>query len=258
MKIKWLGVVLFSCVLIAVGCQPTAGQQGLEHDGGAHRGIQGKGAVSNYRSEQPNNDNDAGRRSVFPFAFNRDLGMNRDFNLDRTPDPGTTNGFNQVPYGYMEHSADDPDVIYAGYGANMNIDRQLLADGVAQIVVGLQNVQHAAVLITDDECIIGFQGLENNNTDELREQVELSGLSLTPRWFKVYATSDIQLIRGIRNSSNFQDAQHTEDQIDQQIEQIIQQLGGPKESWDNLDVKMNINRYMNNGQQNNNKQQMGR
>lgn len=257
MKNNWLGIVLFSCVLLAIGCQPTAGQQGLEHEGGAHRGIQGKGAASIYRSAQPNNDTDAARRSVFPFAFNRDLGMNRDFSLGRTPVPGTAMGRNQVPYGYIEHSADDPAVLSSGYGAHMYIDRQLLADGVAQIVVGLQDVEQAAVLITDDECIIGYQGTQDH--DELREQVELSGLSLTPRWFKVYATSDIQLIRGIRNLANFQDAQHTDDQIDQQIDQIIQQLGGPKESWENLDVQMNVGRYMNNGQQNNNRQQqMGR
>lgn len=205
MKNKWLGIVLFSCVLLVVGCQPTAGQLGLEHEGGAHQEIQGKNETSIYSTEQPNREQ------------------------------GTRMGRNQIPYGYVEHSADDPEVISAGYGANMYIDRHVLADGVAQIVVGLQDVEHAAVLITDDECIIGYQGTEDY--DELKEQVELSGLSLTPRWFKVYATSDIQLIRSIRNLANFQDAQHTEDQIEQQIQQIIQQLGGPKESWDNLDIQ---------------------
>lgn len=235
MKNNWLGIALFSCVLLVVGCQPTAGQLGLEHEGGAHQGIQGKNETSIYRTEQPNRDTNASRRAVFPFAFDRDLGMNRDFDLGRTPEQGTRMGRNQMPYGYVEHSADDPEVISAGYGANMYIDRHVLADGVAQIVVGLQDVEHAAVLITDDECIIGYQGTEDY--DELKEQVELSGLSLTPRWFKVYATSDIQLIRGIRNLANFQDAQHTEDQIEQQIERIIQQLGGPKESWDNLDIQ---------------------
>lgn len=244
MKKNWLGIALFSTVLLLVGCQPTAGELGLDHEGGAHQGIQGKNATSIYRNAQPNRDTDAPERAVFPLAFDRDLGMNRDFDLGRTPEQGTRMGRDQMPYGYVEHSADEPEVINDGYGANMYIDRQVLADGVAQIVVGLQNVEHAAVIITDDECIIGFQGTQDH--EELREQVELSGLSVTPRWFKVYATSDIQLIRGIKNLSNFQDAQHTEEQIDRQIEQIIQQLGGRKESWENLDIQNHTKQQMDN------------
>jgi hypothetical protein len=230
MKKKWTGLVLCSCLVFATGCQ-TVAPQGLDHNGGAHEGIEGKGATSIYQNRtSPNGDEDAPERSIFPLGLDRDLGMNRDFGLGGTGEPGTRMGRDQIPYGYDEHSARDAEVIQQGYGAQSYIDRQVLADSLSQIVVGLQNVDHAAVIITDDECIIGYQGAQNNQN--LQEQVEKAGLSITPRWFKVYATDNIQLVQSIRDISSQQGNQHREDQLEQHVQSIIQQLGGPKESWE--------------------------
>jgi hypothetical protein len=229
MRFKRIGIALCSSVFLASACQGIT-PQGLDHEGGAHEGIQGKGATSIYQNQQPNGDEATAERSIFPLAMDRDLGMNRDFDLGRTGKPGTRMGRDQIPYGYDEHSARDPEVIQQGYGAQSYIDRQVLADILSQIVVGLQNVDHAAVIVTDDECIIGYQGVQD--AQNLQDQVEKAGLSVTPRWFKVYATDDIQLVQSIRDSSSKKGNRHREDQLEQHVQRIIQQLGGPKESWE--------------------------
>lgn len=232
MRFKWLGIALCSSIFLASACQGGT-PQGLDHEGGAHKGIEGKGATSIYQNQQPNGDEAAPERSIFPLAMDRDLGMNRDFDLGGTGKPGTRMGRDQIPYGYDEHSSRDPEVIQQGYGAQSYIDRQVLADILSQIVVGLQNVDHAAVIVTDDECIIGYQGAQD--AQNLQEQVEKAGLSVTPRWFKVYATDDIQLVQSIRNPSSKKGNRHREDQLEQHVKRIIQQLGGPKESWEQSD-----------------------
>jgi hypothetical protein len=232
MRFKWIGMALCSSVFLASACQGIT-PQGINDDGGSHEGIEGKGATSIYQNQQPNGDEATAERSIFPLAMDRDLGMNRDFDLGGTGKPGTRMGRDQIQFGYDEHSAKDPEVIQQGYGAQSYIDRQVLADILSQIVVGLQNVDHAAVIVTDDECIIGYQGVQD--AQNLQDQVEKAGLSVTPRWFKVYATDDIKLVQSIRDPSTKKGNRHRDDQLQQQVQRIIQQLGGPKESWEQND-----------------------
>jgi hypothetical protein len=240
MKRSWNVITItLGLLLLVVGCQPNGGANMQEADqhGSPHIGIvQGKEYHSIYQDRnRPQKD----KRSARPFAFDRDLGMNRDYDLGKTRTPGTRIGRDQIPYGYAHHSSNDADVIYQGYGANMYIDRQIVAEAISQIVVGLQDVTDATVVVSDDTCVIGYQGI--GDEVELHDHVWRSGLSVTPRWFKVYATNDPSLLEQL-NDLGTQPEGHTMNlnQMGQEINSIISQVEDRNQGNETLDQPMQL------------------
>lgn len=241
---KHLLIIFCAFVLLFAGCAPEDGGadqgsgmngnmnngthegQGINPDGGANEGIvQGKGHRSLY-TDQSRNGNDT--RSA-PF-FNRD-GKNGNNRFQNRSYKGDDHNGEQALFGFVEHADDDPDVIYQGYGAQTYIDRQLLADTISQVVVGMPDVETASVFVGDEDCIIGFSG--SGNREDLARNVELSGQSVTPRWFKVYATDDPQIIDSLRDIAQTYSGGNSDiAQINAELDRIIQHLGGPKESWE--------------------------
>lgn len=235
-----------SILLTMTACQMSnEDQQGTENPngGGSNTLYIGRGAHSIYKNEgqeNPDQRTDT-ERSVFPFAFDRDMGMNRDYALQNGREPGTSMG--QIPYGYSERSATDPVTVQNGYGGNMYIDRQVLADGIAQLVCGLQGVERASVIVTDKECIIGYS---SPNGTEVEEHVQLTGQSVTPRWFDVYATDDIELVERIKEVNNSKSSRHQDDLLRDQVQAIIQQLGGTQTQQEGMrSNEMNESNEMN-------------
>lgn len=215
--------------------------QGQRMDGaGQQKGYQGKQYRPLNRSDARDQQGTEQRQGVLPFAFN---GWMEDRQDDQQGRGGMMpNGQRMI--GFQEHAFDDPEVVNEQYGAHTYIDRELLADTVSQIVVGMRDVDTSSVLITDEDCIIGFQS--SNENDETLENVELSGLSVTPRWYKVYATQDQEIINAMREIAQAQ----TNGQLDYRslqdhVDGLINQLGGPKETWeqtDNINPNMNTNK----------------
>jgi hypothetical protein len=226
MKRRWLVTVLCFVIGIGAGCQQNAGPFGTfgNQEGTNDEGIvSGKGYTSIY--QEANSNKEVGdRKGGRFFSIDRDLGMNRDFDLGKTKTPGNRLSRNSIPYGFAKHGSNDADVIYQGYGAQFYLDRQIMAEAISQIVVGMQNITTATVLITDEECIIGFQGVENNNQN-LQEQVRKAGLSVTPRWFHVYATDNPEVLSQISNlGSNPEGHNLTVEGLDNRIRGIVKQL----------------------------------
>nr|WP_202080323.1 YhcN/YlaJ family sporulation lipoprotein [Caldalkalibacillus salinus] len=259
-----------SSVLLITGCQPNDQQQGMgaqsqdqNHFGSKQAQYQGKGAQSIYRNRQGQGANyDAPERSIFPLAQQQQQsGTDQSARLRDGDSPGTRTGRDQMPYGYAESSVNDPFAAQAGYGAQSYIDRQVLADTISQVIVGLPQVDDASVLVTDQNCIIGYRPNENaqnmgqqngqnagagrnngqqagqngttaqgNQQGDINNIVEMSGLSCTPRWFKVYATDDMDLVQSATQADN--DGTDARKSISKEVERIIEQLGGPKNSWD--------------------------
>ncbi|WP_025028430.1 YhcN/YlaJ family sporulation lipoprotein [Caldalkalibacillus mannanilyticus] len=220
---KWVGIMLCALLILGVGCQPQAGNQAqtARNDGTSNEGIvRGKGYTSLYRDAQhPQQD----QRNARLFTFDRDMGTNRDYDLGNTRTPGTRIGRDQIPYGYASHSANDADVMFQGYGANIYIDRQVVAEAVSQIVVGLQDIEEATVVVADDVCLIGYHGV--GNQEEMDEQVWSSGLSVTPRWFKVYTTNDTTTVQRIKDlGTNPKGHSFNVQGLGREIENIIAQV----------------------------------
>jgi|GEM_PF-5074142 len=230
MKAKWIGLALCTTLMITTGCQPHAEENGhttqyshttQDSDAAGNKGIvQGKGYTSLYKDRINGESNDRGGRI---FGFDRDLGTTRDYDLGKTWTPGTRIPQDHIPYGYASHAEDDADVIYQGYGANMYIDRQVIAEAVTQIVVGLQDVQAATAVVADDTCVIAYTG--QGDQERLQEQVWKSGLSVTPRWFKVYTTNDPQMVQRLKNlGTNPRGHKMNLNDMGQEINNIIEEV----------------------------------
>ncbi|GGK21890.1 hypothetical protein GCM10010965_13580 [Caldalkalibacillus thermarum] len=198
------------------------------HKGGAHEGPQGR----QYRSLYGDG---GGRREAQNFGnrffrFDRDSGL-RDHLLDDDGPLGSRRlqeerpGFAQ-PLGFREYSADDPEASYRGFGAQTYIDRQILADTIAQVVVGLPDINTATVLVTDEECLIGYTA--DRKGPEIHQQVEMSGLSVAPRWYKVYATDDTRLTNHIRQIANEYTRNYDPENLNNEVNTLVEQLGGPQ------------------------------
>jgi hypothetical protein len=238
-----MSIVLCASLFTATGCTPAdqdtvnegtfrgAGTNINPH-GGANRGV-----VESGRAKTPMYRNGAweegGPRNILPFAAERRRGMgNRPIGslMDGTQEPHRR----MAPFGFIEHADDDPDVIYQGYGSQTYVDREVLADLVSQVVVGMPEVETATVLVTDQDCIIGYTGTDDEGQyEDMTQAVEMSGLSVTPRWYKVYASNDPHISDSLREVA-YTNAEHrfNYEQMDEQVDQIIEQLGGPKETWE--------------------------
>jgi hypothetical protein len=219
--------------LLFTGCEALPEQEAREtHDGGSHTGIaQGRGFKSIYR-DQANDDNiDLGTARPF-FRSNQQLGQ-FGHNMTRTNKPGTRIGRDQLPIGYAYHYSTDPAVQYQGFGSNFYVDKTLLAEAVSQIVVGLQNIDEATVIITDEECLIGYEGTPLDTEEALAEQVEKSGLSVTPRWYKVYVSNDPAILANMHLLSTQPEGHSFAPlELEEYAKAIVQQMRLPEENRD--------------------------
>lgn len=215
----------------AEGTQPSGLQQN-----GQKKGVQGRTYQSAY--QQSNEDHTAGGNFFSPLVrmLRGDYPQMGRMGIQQNEPP--------TAFGYIQYEADDPYVIFNGYGANHYVDRQVLADITAQIVVGLPGVERVSVLTTDEDCIIGFEGYSEET--DLESQVELSGLGVTPRWFKVYVSDDPDINARIQQSGQVH-RQHTRttaresrpyQAMQEDVNEIIDMLGGPKQSWEQPNARM--------------------
>ncbi|MDQ0338172.1 hypothetical protein J2S00_000956 [Caldalkalibacillus uzonensis] len=203
-------------------------QDATGHRGGAHEGPKGRQYRSLYRDGGERREADRfGNRF---FGFDRDSGL-RDHLLDDDGPLGSRRlqeerpGFSQ-PLGFREYTANDAEANYRGFGAQTYIDRQLLADTIAQVLVGLPDVETATVLVTDEECLIGYTA--NRQGEEIEQQVEMSALSAAPRWYKVYATDDPRLTDHIRQIANEYTRNFDPENLNNEVNALVEQLGGPQ------------------------------
>lgn len=193
------------------------------HRGGAHEGPKGKAYRSLYR------DADQNERGIRPFGqrlfgLDRDSGL-RDHRFDGSLDsrrmqeeqPGLSRAL-----GFSESTTRNDQSNFQSYGTQAYIDRQLLAETVAQVIAGLPDVDSATVLVTDEECLIGYT--TERNGKETKEQVELSALSATPRWYKVYSTADPGLTEHIRQIAQQYTQNYDAKNFHNEVNALIQQL----------------------------------
>lgn len=180
----------------------------------------------------PNAQNIGMQGKGFTSVHQVDPNSGRGTQANRTED-GTFFGFANPPnahirmgedklFGFIEHTENDPEVVYSGYGAEYYLDRRIVADSISKIAVGLPDVHTASVLVTEDTCIIGYQARDNVQTD-VQDQIIKTGMSVTPRWYKIYASADPQMIEQIRQIGQ----QHSDGNLDQrQLYDQVEQLAG--------------------------------
>lgn len=161
----------------------------MNEDGGPNEGIQ----AQNFRPLYRDHHQGDWRGGRF-FSMNRDNPDQGDLQSRRWQNESRT--FPSV-LGFSEYTADDAAARYRGFGRDtITVDRQVLADIIGQVVVGLPNVDDASVLVTDQYCLIGYSAKGSNQ--DVDRQISLAADSIAPGWYKVYTTADPGLRNHIR------------------------------------------------------------
>lgn len=104
--------------------------------------------------------------------------------------PEKSDRLTKVGYSYKQKN----DVSTGQVGS---INREKLAEMITDLTVKLPDVTNAATLVTDDEVFIVYR---TNTTDEalVADQVYKTALSIVPRYYKAYVSTDQKLISQIQ------------------------------------------------------------
>lgn len=217
----WIPFILLLALAVGCGAPP-----GVNEDGGANEGI--KPEMERYSSpyKMRGFEEDQTERSIFPHANDHNLGVRR-YDIGRTREPGTQIPRDQRPtYGYSEHTDRDPELSNLGFATHLYIDRDILAEGISQIVVSLPEVHQATVVVTDEDCIVLYDPYDEEDTS-VQEKVELSAYGATPRWYHVSATDNPEAEQQIKQLiERHVDQKFSEAQFKEELEDIKTQLIG--------------------------------
>lgn len=78
-----------------------------------------------------------------------------------------------------------------------SINREKLAEMITDLTVKLPDVTNAATLVTDDEVFIVYRA-DTTNEALVADQVYKTALSIVPRYYKAYVSTDQKLISQIQ------------------------------------------------------------
>lgn len=219
----WIPFILLLAFCFGCGAPP-----GVNEDGGANEGMKAQMQQSSSPYKVRGAEEDQTERSIFPHANDHHLGVRR-YDIGRTEEPGTRLPRDlKLSYGYAAHTDRDPELANPGFDTRLYIDRDVLAEGISQIVVSLPEVQQATVLVTDQDCIVIYHPYDSDDSS-VQEKVELSAFGATPRWYHVYATANPEAEKNIKELIEVQvDQKFNDEKFNKGIEEIkTHNLGAP-------------------------------
>ncbi|WP_270179890.1 YhcN/YlaJ family sporulation lipoprotein [Alkalihalobacillus sp. CinArs1] len=124
-------------------------------------------------------------------------------------------------FGYVRHSRNTNNMNSAKKPSNVvYLDRDRLAEMISSMAVELPYVHDTAVLVTDEEVLIGYK-TTTKNRDATADQVKKTALSVIPRYYHVYV-SDMEGI--IPEIERYQNGSAANGQMDKSIDQTIAQM----------------------------------
>lgn len=219
-KLAWTIAITLICTL--TGCNtgdndpttPDQNQGGMTNeDGGPNDGVKAQNFRPLYR------DNRMGDwRSRF-FSMNR---QDHEGELGTRPMTDENDVF-QTVLGFSEYTADDSKARYRGFGRQTyTVDRQLLADLIGQVVVGMPDVDSASVLVTDQHCLIAYSA--DGAARDVDRQISLAADSIAPGWYKVYATADPRLREHIRQLARQYNNNTDLENLTSEVNALIEQM----------------------------------
>ncbi|MFD0767405.1 YhcN/YlaJ family sporulation lipoprotein [Bacillus sp. CGMCC 1.60114] len=77
------------------------------------------------------------------------------------------------------------------------INKERLAEMITDLTVKLPDVMNAATLVTDDEVFVVYRA-NTTNPDLVADQVQKTALSIVPRYYKAYVSTEQKLISQIQ------------------------------------------------------------
>ncbi len=124
-------------------------------------------------------------------------------------------------FGYVRHSRNTNNMKSQRKPSNVvYLDRDRLADMISSMAIQLPYVHDIAVLVTDEEVLIGYK-TTTKNRDATADQVKKTALSVIPRYYHVYV-SDMEGI--IPEIERYESGSTVNGEMDKSIDQTITQM----------------------------------
>lgn len=124
-------------------------------------------------------------------------------------------------FGYVRHTRNTNNMKSQRQPSNIvYLDRDRLADMISSMAIQLPYVHDTAVLVTDEEVLIGYK-TTTKDRDATADQVKKTALSVIPRYYHVYVSDNEGIIPTIER---YQDGSTANGQMDKSIEQTITEM----------------------------------
>jgi hypothetical protein len=121
------------------------------------------------------------------------------------------------------------------------VDREKLADNISKMSSDLPNVHDVATLVTDEEVIIAY-ATDSDDRNETADQVKRTALSFVPRYYHVYVSDDVNLIKNVESYATLSsNSRNVDSLVDQLIRKMLKSPQGR-----NVSDEENENGVMNN------------
>ncbi|WP_338449294.1 YhcN/YlaJ family sporulation lipoprotein [Niallia oryzisoli] len=110
------------------------------------------------------------------------------------------NGNKSEHFGYVRHQKSPVLGEQMSDNHYTDIDREKVADTISKYCTDLPNVQDAATLVTDEEVLIIYDS-DTKDRDLTADQVKKTGMSVVPRWYRVYVSDNFNLRKTMESYS---------------------------------------------------------
>jgi hypothetical protein len=142
-------------------------------------------------------------------------------------------------FGYVRHQKNPTGNSSAEHYAP--VDREKLADNISKMSTDLPNVHDVATLVTDEEVLIAY-ATDSDDRNETADQVKRTALSFVPRYYHVYVSDDVKLIKNVESYATLSsNSRNVDSLVDQLIRKMLKSPQGRNVSED-----ANENGVMNN------------
>ncbi len=238
---------------------PYDTRTGYDVTGNRVGGVTGFGGINNYGYRDNRGYNNYSYYQRYGAAGNTGYGtMNRNtgisqFARDGQYGRGPVAEMNRQQIGHARVNARELQGRgTAARNTHIYVDRDVLAQLVANVVASVPGINSASVAVTDEEILVGIQtgnnnrngnmanmgnnaiGRDNNNNKQnLLSAAKKSAISVSPSYFKVYVTADNRLFTRINrlgtwnmNNLNTMNGNGNQSPQNDEVNRLIQDMRG--------------------------------
>jgi hypothetical protein len=143
-------------------------------------------------------------------------------------------------FGYVRHQK-DPTASNRSSKHYVSVDREKLADNISKMSSDLPNVHDVATLVTDEEVLVAY-ATDSDDRNETADQVKRTALSFVPRYYHVYVSDDVNLIKNVESYATLSSNSRN---VDSLVDQLIRKMLTSPQGRD-VSEQENENGVMNN------------
>jgi hypothetical protein len=143
-------------------------------------------------------------------------------------------------FGYVRHQK-DPTASNRSSKHYVAVDREKLADNISKMSSDLPNVHDVATLVTDEEVLVAY-ATDSDDRNETADQVKRTALSFVPRYYHVYVSDDVNLIKNVESYATLSSNSRN---VDSLVDQLIRKMLTSPQGRD-VSEQENENGVMNN------------